>query len=488
MQRLNFTKNSLIKAITTSILTLLIIQPAIAELPELGSPDLVHYDPQTEAAFGRAFTTTLHTQYDLNYDPEVITYIRQVGHKVASQLGEPRHFRFYVINNPSINAFAGPNGIIGIHTGLILAAKDEDELASVIAHEIAHITQRHLSRRLEYQAKQGNAMQFATILAAILIGAVDPSAATPILMAGTGLNIENQLKNSRQHESEADSVGISLLHKSGYNPHAMSRFFARLALEGQNRTFNPPEILRSHPVTENRIAEAQNRADNMGQQSSKEINDSLQLIKLRLQRSIYIEEESIYHTTKLTPEQACYQSNLQTLDKNRETSNLTCLKKLAQSHPEQPLYTELLLEIFSQTDKPSKQLKSFVETQAEFQMALHPNNVGVLIRYGKLLLKLNQEEKAISLLINKTTNKKYQYLAHKLLAKTYANKKDFASSNYFYASSQFNIGNIEATKYFLEQAEKQNTNTNKLLTRNIMLLTNISNNLLNSNKKAQQKQ
>ncbi|GKT11707.1 MAG: beta-barrel assembly-enhancing protease [Thiomicrorhabdus sp.] len=455
------------------------------ELPELGSQDLVAYDVEREKNFGRAFTSALHTQYQLNYDPEVISYVRRIGHKIASQTGELRDFSFYVINNPSINAFAGPNGVIGIHTGLIQAVRSEDELASVIAHEIAHITQRHLSRQHLQNSSQGNLASFATILAAVLIGAYEPTAVMPTIMAGMSLNIEKQLKNSREHEAEADSAGITLLQKAGYNPRAMATFFDRLANSSQNHLYQLPEILLSHPVTDSRIAQAENRAQLMIRKPVTQQDNSLELIQHRLLQPKQITKDNNYLFTDLEIESRCYLQNLLAIKSNSHTPNYDCIKKITQEHPEQSLYTNLLLELIKQSDHVNGNLKLFALQQGSFQIALFPQNNATLIRYSELLLKLNKTNSAIELLVQYTKGRRYKYLIHKKLSEIYAKQQQFTQAYFYKAKSEFNIGNLKRTIHLLEQAENYNVSKNKIMSRQITLLSNISNNLLKAIEKPQ---
>ncbi|VAW46142.1 hypothetical protein MNBD_GAMMA03-777 [hydrothermal vent metagenome] len=450
-----------------------------AEPPDLGSSDLIAYNINVEQELGRAFNTALHTQYDLNYDPDVVTYIRKIGHEIASQTGTPRAFRFYVIDNPSINAFAGPNGIVGIHTGLILAVQSEDELAAVIAHEIAHVTQNHLSRGHEINQKQGSLSTIATLLAAILIGMHDSTAIYPTLIAGMSLNIERQLKNSRLYESEADHIGIKFLNQSGYNPHAMSRFFERLAKKNQYNTFQIPEILRSHPVTERRIEEAENRAQNLTAQYVKKSNNHLSLIQLKLKNDL--KNQIINDTTlSLTPGESCYQQNLQTLSKNSPPplSQLRCLQEMEKQHPHQFLYTTLLLNTV--TKHPlTPAFTAQIISQAEYLLALNPNNTALLLSYTKLLLSLNKKQQAITLLMQHTDQQRYTYQIYKTLSEIYASQQKQTEAYYFLALAQFDIGNIKRTLYLLKQAK---ITANATLKQHIALFEHKNKNLLKNKK------
>jgi predicted Zn-dependent protease len=471
-----------------ALLTLPVFVSA-AELPDLGAPDLVEYDQQTEEKLGRAFTTSLHTNYTLNYDPEVVSYIRKIGHKIASHTGDKRHFRFYVIDNDSINAFAGPNGVIGIHTGLIQAVQSEDELASVIAHEIAHITQRHLSRRYEYQSTEGNVASIATLLAAILIGIYDPNAGMATLMGGMGYNIEQQLKNSRAHETEADSQGIELLYKANYNPYAMGDFFARLSKANRNNNASLPEILRTHPVTSQRLAEADNRAQTMPPLKTKSSDDSLNLIKLRLNRSNRKTNSAdlLFLKNRQSPAEVCYQLNLLSLHEQNENADLKstrqCLWQYMMNDPEQTLYSNLMIESVIKNIPNDNNSLTRILNYAEYQQALNPTDISVLLRYAELLIKLDKIDDAIHLLESKSNVQNYQYQVNKKLAEISAQQNKNAEAYYYQAVAQMDIGNIRRSEYLLKQAVISVTTEGSTLKQKILLFTNKHTNLLKNKDK-----
>ncbi|WP_172959673.1 M48 family metallopeptidase [Thiomicrorhabdus aquaedulcis] len=429
-----------------------------ANLPDLGAPDLIEYDQATEKKLGDAFTTALHTQYTLNYDPEVVDYIRRIGHKITGVIGDNRHFSFYVIDNPEINAFAGPNGVIGIHTGLIIAVESEDELASVIAHEIAHVTQRHLSRRYEYQNSTGNLGSIASLIAAVLIGMHDPSAGMATLMGGMGLNIEQQLKNSRQHETEADQHGIGFLHKAGYNPHAMGDFFGRLDKASQFNAFSMPEILRTHPVTAGRLAQAQNRAETLPPFIAPAPNYHLKIIQARLAQAVLNKNTALPNS-----DLACYQKTLQQLalyNEQKDKDHTDCIITLAYAQPQQPLYANLLFE--SIVKKPTLYTKELAKHIAlgQYMHELHPQNLASMIRYTDLLIQNQQTTLAIQTMLNHIQNNAYGFLTYEKLVQLYQQQQKYNYAYYYSALAQAKIGNLRRTVYLLSQAKKETAKHN----------------------------
>lgn len=429
-----------------------------SNLPDLGAPDLKDYDSQTETALGRAFSVALHEQYPLFYDPTTLSYVRHIGSKITSQTGQDRQFSFYIIKDPEINAFAGPNGVIGIHTGLILAARTEDELASVMAHEVAHVTQRHLSRTFEYQDNV-NITSIASLIAAILVGSQDVSAGIATYMGGMGLNIQQQLKNSRIHENEADYFGIKYLEKAGYNPYAMSDFFGRLEKESQINEYKPPEILLTHPVTEERLAKAKERAYQLSKLTPPRTyhKKSLKLIQLRMQALLGIKDH--YGNDQLDKNEKCYLKNLRNLQAPSPRKSLFdthCLDKATEQYPNNKLYRLLSAQVTAYTS-PKESNKKFTYLEAIF-----PSDFSIPYLHALSLVQENKKDEAIELLKKTTPRFHYQYLMYSELSKLYSEKEESKYAYYYNALANYNIGNTAKSLYLLRQAKQLEKNTDSL--------------------------
>ncbi|GAB6070714.1 M48 family metalloprotease [Thiomicrorhabdus hydrogeniphila] len=470
-----------------SILTFVFLQSLTTvkadSLPDLGSPDLVEYDSQTEQELGRAFTNALYRHYNLYEDFDTNDYIRKIGHKLASYTGNNRHYSFYVIDDNNINAFAGPNGVIGIHTGLITACDTEDELAAVIAHEISHVTQNHLSRRYEYSSTQGSINTIATLLAAILIGSQDPSAGIATLMGGMGLNMQQQLKNSRQHESEADAFGIQLLYKTGYNPHAMGDFFARLSKESQLDTIKVPEILRTHPVSEHRLAEAENRAQNLPQKKEIEPKSYLNYIKNRIlhQKKKLVSAAEI-KAVKQDPMLTCY---LETLNKTKKGLNAPdCMEKLAFNAEASPIFLSALLQNkLSRQDSINESDNEALNKIIDLKVTLFPKSVSIPMYYSRLLRKQGKQKEAEHVLEQSETQLNYKYNVYMELSEYNAKSHQKASAYLNLAKAYLQTGNIERSKYFLKQAEKNKSKNEESIEKDILRFKEHNDNLLNNKNK-----
>jgi predicted Zn-dependent protease len=218
--------------------------------------------PAEGERLGAQIVARLRARHRIVDDAELQGFVRSVGQRLVQHTEHSgQTFHFYVIDTQDINAFALPGGYIGINAGLITATDSASELASVMAHEIGHVTQRHIARQAADSTGETIATLATAIVAAIAGAQMGGGAATAAIMSGMSHLGMQRLSYTRAHESEADRVGIRDLARSGYDPHAMVSFFGKLQrhsdLYGVERV---PQILLSHPVTSTRMAEASARA------------------------------------------------------------------------------------------------------------------------------------------------------------------------------------------------------------------------------------
>lgn len=233
------------------------------ELPDLGEPADASISPAEEAKISLQVAAQLFSGDYLLEDPEVVDYVNDLGWKLAGKsAAETAPFRFLVIADTRINAFAVPGGLIGTNAGLILASSNESELAGVMGHEQAHVTQRHLARTIN-DTRTANLATMALMLGAILAGSANPNFVLGALALGQGVNYQRQVNYTRSHEQEADRLGIQTMAAAGYDPEGMASFFAKLEVQSRLYGAGLPEILRTHPVNTSRIAEARARAARM---------------------------------------------------------------------------------------------------------------------------------------------------------------------------------------------------------------------------------
>jgi predicted Zn-dependent protease len=262
-------------------------EQAPIDLPELGNPADLALSPTEEEEISRQVAAEL---YYFNYvveDVEVSEYLNSLGWRLAAHGAEkPPKFQFFMIADPRINAFALPGGYIGMNAGLVLTASTESEVAGVMAHEQAHVTQRHAARGQD----QGEVETIATwlaVLAAIIAGSANPNVVIGALSIGQGINYNRQVSYTRANEFEADRIGIRTLAAAGYDPNGMGSFFAKL--EQQTRLYGNrlPEILLTHPVNTTRIAEANARA---AQYQKREVKNSADFDLMRARIRVLMAE------------------------------------------------------------------------------------------------------------------------------------------------------------------------------------------------------
>ena len=265
-------------------------------LPDLGSSAETLLSSGAEVRLGQVFMRRVREALPVLDEPLLTDYIESLGQTlVSADRAASGRFTFFVIDQPVVNAFAGPGGHIGVYAGLILAAETESELAAVIAHEIAHVTQRHLLRGLEDQSKISVPAMALMIAAAILGAQVSPDAGAAAMVGVQAAALQRQINFTRENEHEADRLGITTLAKAGFDPYAMAGFFERLSKSSRIAAYSAPEFLRTHPVNSNRIAEALGRADDFGaQQHPDSLRFHLARAALR-ERSYKRPEQAVAH-------------------------------------------------------------------------------------------------------------------------------------------------------------------------------------------------
>ncbi len=234
-----------------------------SDLPDLGEISQAGFSPAQERALGENIMREIRSDPAYWDEPESTDYINSLGNRLASRApGGHQQFNFFLMKDPQINAFALPGGFIGVNTGLILAAQSESELAGVIAHEIAHVTQRHIARMLAKQ-EQNNLMSLAALAAGILLARVDSQAGQAAAVFGQAGAIQSQLNFTRDNEQEADRIGLQTLSQAGYDPRGMAEFFERLQRSTRVYGAGAPSYLRTHPLEYERIADIQGRLDSL---------------------------------------------------------------------------------------------------------------------------------------------------------------------------------------------------------------------------------
>lgn len=331
-------------------------------------------------------------------NPLAIEYINHLAKQLA-QHGDITQPYFFIVNSHEINAFAGPGGYIGVNSQLIIASDNESELAAVMAHEMSHVRQHHLYRMLEHQ-KQMRVPMLASMLASIALGVINPTLASGALMGSMTGFAQDNINFVRSNEKEADSIGIDMLIKSGLDPRGMAGFFKKMQQNSRYYyTDNIPAILRTHPLDEDRIAEAENRSQNITHKVYPD-NINYRLFK-ELIRTIVTKEDRqlidyyVSECPKNTPFAACqYGLALTYIDMNQPQQAITHLKPLLQNNPNNLFYAIAMANADEANHQPEKSVSYLSELHNNF-----PDNYAVLIEYSKALIETNNPAKAASVLL-----------------------------------------------------------------------------------------
>ena len=282
------------------------------KLPKLGESSTSMFSAEFEHELGRAWLRIFRSQVPTIDDPLLFDYLENLIYQLVTHSKlEDRRIEIVIVDNPTINAFAVPGGVIGIHNGLLMWAQTEDELATVLAHEIAHLSQRHFSRGVEFQQKQQPLALAAMLASLVVMATVGGDAGMAALSATQAATQDSALRYSRGNEQEADRVGMQTMVDAGMDPHAAPAMFERMMQASRYSSGNRmPEFLRSHPLSENRIADTRNRARQYPKQIQ-EPNLSYQLMRAR-----------VVNELANTPEEAIqkFQGELEGTPRSREAA------------------------------------------------------------------------------------------------------------------------------------------------------------------------
>lgn len=385
---------------------------AQASLPTLGDPTLDSFSSREEKQLGLAFYRSLRANLTFIEDLQINYYINSIGKRLASHSDAAGdEFHFFIIKAPTINAFAGPAAYIGIHTGLILEAENESQLASVMAHEIAHVSQRHLARAFD-NAGQSTALTIATLLAAILVGTQDSQAGQAVLMSGIASNQQSSINFTRSNEYEADRVGIGILSDTGINPQGMVEFFEILLDKSPDGGI---EYLRTHPLNTNRVAEAKNRLEKKSEDLPKD-NLDFQFTKARL--VILLSKQPEYYLDDVVVGNGIigqYQKALAAIRSQKPDTAIKILNRLSKQH-QHPWIRLALAEAYT-VKKNDKKALEVLNALAK----LYPGYLPVTMAQVKALNNNGMPDKSIAILKNQLQINDYAIIYEALAKAYYAN-------------------------------------------------------------------
>jgi predicted Zn-dependent protease len=451
---LGFCKRLLLVATLSSIVFTAGAGADDIRLPDMGSPADAILNNTDEARLGRAIMQDIRNSGQVVEDPLITEYLNDVGSRIAAQTNEGQHsFSFFAVQDERINAFALPGGYIGIHTGLLEATRNEDELAGVLAHEVAHVTQRHIARAIHANSRQ-SILTTAMMLGAIIVAAAGGSgdAVQGAMAVAQGTAMQQQINFTRSNEYEADRVGIAALADAGFDPYGMASFFDILS---RQQTTSPemraPEFMRTHPVTTARVAEARNRARDYAPVRSQ---DSV---------SYGIARTRVIVAGFDTPEQAVVHFESRDFENQNDIERYgraVAYQRAGKHYEALPVFEELLEKDKSviayhiglgQTLVALDQWSTAIDV-FEQALALFPRNVPLVIEYGERLLELGQPAKAHALLLDLLNNVPPTPAQVRLIARAASLAGEEAEAYYYLSEYRLMIGDLAGGIGYLQQA------------------------------------
>ncbi|MEW5823574.1 MAG: M48 family metalloprotease [Pseudomonadota bacterium] len=356
-------------------------------LPDMGEAVDSTLSPAAEQLLGSRFMQELRQRALFLDDPLIEYYLNSLGTRLVTASGETLFpFHFQIIRDPQINAFAVPGGYVTVFSGLFLHTRNESELAGVLAHEIAHGTQRHIARMLAGQGRM-TLPALAGFAAALLLGAASPQAAAAAAALGMAGTAQQQLNFTRDNEYEADRIGIQILTRSGIDPRGMVSFFEKLQRQEGSNPIAANEYLRTHPVTGNRVAEAYNRIE-ATPMPFRPASDSLDygLARARLEVLVESQPQRLLDRLERNPhserEIGEYQKALCLLRLNRPTQARERLQALTRMKPGNIWYAMALADAEEASGQPGAALKTLRELDR-----LYPDNAALISALGRLQLR-----------------------------------------------------------------------------------------------------
>lgn len=373
--------------------TLCALLPLVAnstELPDMGSSTSRVLSVQYEQLVGDHYMRQLRQMLPVIDDPELVEYINDLGFRLVANAPEAqnRQFYFFLVNDPSLNAFALPGGYIGVHSELFLMAENESELAGVLAHEIAHVTQRHLARRLERQ-QQISFPALAAMLGGLILAASNPNAGIAAITAAQAGAQQMIINHTRANESEADRIGMQILSEVNLDPYGMASFFEKM--EQSTRYLRlPPPVLLTHPVSQQRMADARLRAAEFRVGL---VPASTRLFLMQTKMRHLVEKETLAlekmqeTLDRRSPDDhiTIYSRALLRLRQEKPLEALTLAQGLYKKEPKNLSYLLLVTQSLNALGQHNEAEKMLSE-----ELKLQPNHHALTVAYAKTLMANNK--------------------------------------------------------------------------------------------------
>lgn len=409
------------------------------DLPDIGD-NAGSISPAEEYRTGEAVMRNIRHAGGVLDDPLIQDYLNELGYRLVAPSESQQLFHFFLIKDNAINAFALPGGFIGINAGLILATKSESELAGVMAHEIAHVTQRHHARR--YEQGTNSVPIIAALIAAMVLGSQDNDIGQAALASVAADSVQKQINFTRANEKEADRIGINLLINAEFNPHGMADFFE--TMEHRSRFYGDkvPEFLRSHPVNPARIADAKHRANQYPDTLTTD-STTYHLLRSRLKVLASDDKEYLLKQFSNMLKNGSYQNQdatrygyalaLQVNKKYKQALQQTRI--LLKKNPETITYNILKAQIETDAQLYSEAIKTFQQC-----LKIYPGNSTISLFYAETLLKANKTKLAHQILHTQISQSSKTPQLYHLLAEAQAKLNKKANSHQSLAEYYYLLG------------------------------------------------
>jgi predicted Zn-dependent protease len=457
--RLSRGVRSMIVAWIGSSLALTPVALAEQSLPDLGDPARAYLSAAQERKLGESVMRQIRGSGGYLNDPEVNGYLNELGNRLVTAIpGAQFDFEFFAMADPAINAFALPGGFVGVNTGTILLAETESELASVLGHEISHVTQHHIARSVGNQ-RDAMLTTLAALAAAILASRSRSSSsgdmASAAIASAQGLAIQAQINFTREIEYEADRLGFERTYAAGFDPNAMASFFTRLQKAAIWFEGNSPSYFHDHPEIYQRISEAQARAYT---KAFRQVPDSLdfQMVRALLKSYEGSPRDAVFFfrnaiaerkfNNEIAARYGLVASLLRAQDLKTAQTELAALEKMAPPHP-------MIEGMAGQILMQSGQLKAAI---ARYQAALarYPAKMQLVYDYPEALLRDNEPGKAAAYLAEQLQRFPADGLLHQLAARAYATLGKQLLEHQHQAEFYAWQGNLKGAVFQLELAVK----------------------------------
>ena len=427
-------------------------QSTPVDLPRIGEPADVALSPMEEQRIGSRITAELYARDFMLEDPEVTQYVAALTWRlVAAAEAEAPELTVFVLRDPRINAFALPGGFLGINAGLLTSVRNESELAGVLAHELAHVTQRHIARTIE-GTQTANLATWAAVLAAIIAASANPEVVIAALSLGQAANLQREVNFTRAHELEADRIGIRTMGRAQFDPSAVASFFVRL--EQQSRLYGNqvPEFLRTHPVNTTRISEARSRAAAMPQHRVVDpLEFSLMQARARALTTERPSQAAEFFAGQLRGDSGTaadrYGLALSYARLGEYDRALATLKPAMDQYPRQPNLAMLHARILMAQGNADAALGRLTRTLAHY-----PRYAPVILEYADQLLTAGRPEEARQVLLSHEQSLGTRMETYRLLAYAARDAGQTVEAQYQMANYLFERGNARGALAQLDAA------------------------------------